>query len=67
MVKKLSPRETEIAALLSRGKSQKEIAHILGISYHTVRTHVKNARRRTESDTSIQLAIKYVVATGPPR
>lgn len=37
----LTPRETEIALLLARGFSAKEIAAELAISHHTVRDHVK--------------------------
>jgi DNA-binding NarL/FixJ family response regulator len=51
----LSTRETEILELLSQGKVSKEIADKLGISYHTVRVHIKHiyeklhVRSRTEA------------------
>ncbi|HWC00035.1 MAG TPA: LuxR C-terminal-related transcriptional regulator [Bryobacteraceae bacterium] len=35
----LSEREREVVALLVQGKSQKEVAAILGISVKTVETH----------------------------
>lgn len=38
----LTDREHEIVALLSQGRRNDEIATELGISYHTVRTHVQH-------------------------
>lgn len=37
----LSPREQEVLTLLSRGLSNREIADTLGISSHTVKTHLE--------------------------
>ena len=42
----LSKRELEIARLLVQGKSNKEIAHILGITEHTVEYHLSNIYRK---------------------
>ena len=42
----LRPRERTILALYAEGLSAEEIARMLFISPHTVRTHVKNAFRR---------------------
>jgi DNA-binding NarL/FixJ family response regulator len=41
-VERLTPRETEILQRMADGLSQDEIATILGISRHTLRTHVQN-------------------------
>lgn len=38
----LSPREQEVLELTSRGFSYIEISHLLGVSVHTVQTHIKN-------------------------
>ena len=38
----LTDRECEILALLGKGHIKKEIAERLGVSYHTVDTHVRN-------------------------
>lgn len=38
----LSPRETEVLRGMVEGLSYKMVAHKLGISFETVRTHVKN-------------------------
>lgn len=40
----LTKREQQILALLSHGMSNKMVAETLGIGYHTVRQHTKNAR-----------------------
>ena len=39
--KNLSPRQTGVLHLLLRGMSEKEVARELGVSTHTVHTHVK--------------------------
>jgi len=38
----LTDREREILSLLVKGLIKKEIADQLGVSYHTVDTHVRN-------------------------
>jgi len=42
----LSPRETEILALVAQGKANKQIARQLGIAEHTVKIHLGNVFRR---------------------
>jgi DNA-binding NarL/FixJ family response regulator len=52
---KLTPREREVMALLSKGCVDKEIAQAMGISVWTVHGHIKkifaelNVRTRTEA------------------
>jgi DNA-binding NarL/FixJ family response regulator len=46
----LTKREKEIAALLSAGKTSKEIAGILFISEHTVKTHRKNISEKLKTN-----------------
>lgn len=41
----LTPREREVLAQALRGRSPRDISTRLGISWHTVRTHLKNAYR----------------------
>lgn len=43
----LSSRETEITEVLLQGKSNKEIAALLGITLNTVQVHAKNIYRKT--------------------
>ena len=50
----LTPRETEVAQLVRRGRSNEEIAETLALSIHTVKQHLKsifgklNVKSRTE-------------------
>jgi DNA-binding NarL/FixJ family response regulator len=38
----LTPREHQVALLVARGLSNKEVARALGLSHGTVKTHVHN-------------------------
>ena len=66
---RLSHREREIATALLEGQKERSIAHTLGMSPHTVRTHLKRMYRklqvtdRTELVTTIFLT--YVALFGP--
>ncbi len=51
----LSKREQEIAALLAEGKSYKEIAGKLFISFETVKTHVNNIYNKSNVAGKIEL------------
>ena len=42
----LTPRETEVLRLLARGCTYKQAADRLGLSQHTVQSHIKNAYRK---------------------
>ena len=44
----LTLREADVVRLLARGCSYAEIAQQLGISAHTVASHVKNAYRKLD-------------------
>ena len=39
----LTPRETEVLRLLARGCTYEQAADRLGLSQHTVQSHIKNA------------------------
>lgn len=43
---RLSPREMEVCQLIQLGKSGKEMAELLSMSFETVQTHRKNIRRK---------------------
>lgn len=51
----LSPREAEIALMLVKGASYKEIASSLGISLATVKTHIVRVYQKTGTGTKIDL------------
>jgi DNA-binding CsgD family transcriptional regulator len=48
----LTPRETDVIYLLSRGCRYAAIADRLGISVHTVTSHIKNAYRKLSVRTA---------------
>ena len=54
-LEELTPRELQVLQRIAEGDSNKEIAHRLGISEHTVKFHVNsilaklNAQSRTEA------------------
>ena len=45
----LSPREKDILNGIALGKSYKEMAQALGLSPHTVHTHVKNVYQKLQA------------------
>ena len=47
-MRRLSLREADVVRLLAKGCSYAEIALRLGISAHTVGTHIKSANRKLE-------------------
>ena len=55
---KLSRREKEIVNLISQGKSDKEIAEELNISFQTVQTHNKNIFKKMDVHSRIELINK---------
>jgi DNA-binding CsgD family transcriptional regulator/small-conductance mechanosensitive channel len=53
----LSPRELEIAELVSQGASNKELARTLSITENTAKVHMKNILRKLELKNRQQLAV----------
>ncbi len=43
---RLTAREAEVLGLLARGRSYEQASDALGVSPHTVRSHVKNLYRK---------------------
>ena len=56
----LSTREREILELLSQGKVSKEIAESLGISYHTVRVHLKHIYEKLHVRSHSEALLKFM-------
>jgi DNA-binding CsgD family transcriptional regulator len=42
----LTPRESDVLRLLARGCTYEQAADRLGVSQHTVQSHIKNAYRK---------------------
>lgn len=57
-VEKLTPREREVAELISQGKSTGEIATELTISERTVQTHIGNILAKLEVRTRAEAAVQ---------
>lgn len=53
----LSPREMEILQYITRGASNKEIAHALGISRQTVKNHMSSILRKLAVNDRTQAAV----------
>jgi len=53
----LSPRELEIARLICRGLSNKEIAQFLQISHHTVSAHIRRIFDKLQINRHAHLAV----------
>jgi len=56
----LTPREREIVQLLGEGKSNKEVATVLGISIKTVETHRAATMRKLRLDSFADL-VRYAI------
>ncbi len=57
MPDKLSPREEDVARLLMKGVSNKEIARALGLELVTVKKHVGNIYRKLGARNRTQAAL----------
>jgi DNA-binding CsgD family transcriptional regulator len=57
----LSPRQLQIADLVSAGLGNAEIAQRLGLSEHTVRAHLREMYARTGCDSRVQLAVDFAM------
>jgi DNA-binding CsgD family transcriptional regulator len=62
----LTEREAQIARLVASGMSDKEIAQSLGISFTTVRTHIKRAFDKLGVDNRVKLASRLHGAAMDP-
>jgi DNA-binding NarL/FixJ family response regulator len=59
----LSPRETEILALVSKGLTNKEIGPTLNISYDTVRAHLRRIYEKLHVRCRAEAVTKYLQKT----
>lgn len=51
---KLTPREAQILTLVSRGQRGPEVAAQLGLSLHTVNTHLRNCHAKLEAKNRVE-------------
>lgn len=61
-VDRLTPRETEILSLMAEGRSQDDIATVLGMSPNTLRTHIQNVLTKLGVHSKVEalaLAIRH--------
>ncbi len=56
----LSPREREVLDLLAKGHRYKEIAERLGISFDTVRAHLRNIYDKLQVRSRTEAVVKYL-------
>lgn len=59
-ITRLTPRELAVVRLLGSGCSYEQVAVRLGISPHTVVTHIKNAYRKLEVHTAASAVMRAV-------
>jgi len=59
----LTPREREILQLIAEGKSSKEAADILGISFHTIESHRTRMMSKLAIHTRVGL-VRYAIRQG---
>lgn len=59
-----SPREVDVIRLLLLGKSNKQIAHALGISERTVEFHLNHIFEKTGVGSRVELILKLGESTG---
>ena len=53
----LTPRELEVLRLVSLGRKTPQIADELGLSYHTVRNHIRHCRRKLGATTKLDAVL----------
>lgn len=59
----LTPRETELLREVARGLTNRDVAHALGLSEHTVKNHLKNILQKLHLDNRVQLT-RYAYERG---
>jgi len=64
---RLTPREADVIGLIARGCTYSQVAERLGVSAHTVATHIKNAYRKLEvhsAAAAVMRAVELRLLTG---
>jgi LuxR family transcriptional regulator, quorum-sensing system regulator CciR len=55
---KLTRRQLDCVVLAGRGKSDRDVAQILGMSHHSVHQHMEDAKRKYDVATRMQLIVR---------
>jgi DNA-binding CsgD family transcriptional regulator len=63
LLQRLTPAEHNVAALVAQGSSNGEIARRLGVSRHTVESHLKHVFVKLGISSRVQLAVLVAKAT----
>ncbi|MBN8461066.1 MAG: response regulator transcription factor [Verrucomicrobia bacterium] len=63
----LSPRELEILGLLAQGLVAKDVAQRTGLSYQTVRVHLRNIYEKLHVHSRAEAVAKYLQTKPPQR
>ncbi len=59
-IRNLTAREGDVLAALAKGHSYKEIADLLGISFETVRTHMRSIYEKLHVHSRTEAVLKYL-------
>ena len=57
-LERLTPREKEVLRLMAEGTSSRDIASKLGISYTTVRTHIRSLGSKLGVHSKLEAIVK---------
>lgn len=56
----ISDREADVLALVRQGKANKVIARELGVSVHTIKSHVSSIMRKLGASNRTEVAVKAI-------
>lgn len=59
----LSPNQVQCLDLYGRGFTYNEISEVTGMSWHTVKNHLHQARKRLGTHTTAQAFIEFIRRT----
>lgn len=59
-LRKLSPRQMEVVKLIAKGYSNKEIADVIHISFHTVKSYIQEIYYSLRVKNRTQLIVKVL-------
>lgn len=65
-MKSITPQERNVLELIGKGRSTRQIAILLSISFHTVQSHRKNLLNKYNAANSAELILKASRANDLP-